>query len=312
MKIAIECTVVSQSALKSTVTCTADAIEFTFLPGENGKLAAIRLTLQVPDPSRFYSEITPGSPPFKVNIEAKADLELLARLQQEFQTLESLMGFEYSVEKIGWEHAHYQLIAETLEENERLNLLTSIDVTKHRVYAAPELTPSGLQYLVTYRRRYATLIPALAFYREAVNDQASERFINAFVNFYYVVEGLYGRGKTKNYQVVHEFKRSPVLVEAARQTVQLMQSDFPEQHAQLLQDLTARGKTTSPDDLLHFVVDLRGDLHHFTGTASKRHGVPFYHAAYEGAALLAHGLATHGLLQLVVKINRAAQQLPAE
>ena len=51
----------------------------------------------------------------------------------------------------------------------------------------------------------------MSFWREGSNDFEEGHFINAFYNFYFVLEGMYADGKFKTDPVVAEFKKSAEL-----------------------------------------------------------------------------------------------------
>jgi hypothetical protein len=55
----------------------------------------------------------------------------------------------------------------------------------------------SLSELIDVKDRYSSMIVLIAFFREGKNDYIEQKFINAFFNFYFVLEGMFGNGKTK-------------------------------------------------------------------------------------------------------------------
>ena len=125
------------------------------------------------------------------------------------KTLRTLEGFLsiYGLERIALDEADTAWIAETEEEKQTLqqhhfkfkytkretsNLRAPFSVVKRSVMAATET----LDWEVP-----------LGFYRKGTNDYHDRKYIDAIHDFYFLLETLFANGKTKNYQVVEEFKK---------------------------------------------------------------------------------------------------------
>lgn len=208
------------------------------------------------------------------------------------KTLRTLEGFLsiYGLERITLDEADISWVAETEEEKKTLqqhhfkfkftkretsNLRAPFAVVKRSVIASTE----ALDWEVP-----------LSFYRKGTNDYHDRRYIDAIHDFYFLIETLFGNGKTKNYQVKEELEKSQPLVTIATQVLNEGE-----------QTILARGTRTTvvdefrktfanktPEKYLEHVVDLRGFLHHHSPQYKKTWN-PTLEYEYElDAILLSH------------------------
>lgn len=121
-----------------------------------------------------------------------------------------------------------------------------------------------------------------------MREHAELRFVQAFFNFYFFLEGLFGGGKTKNYQVEKAFLASPPLVAACAKALKSIEDLRPrrDHYAVIKQWLGDRGLEWSPEDVLRILVRMRGDLHHFSTKRRRRSGHPLNQRSYETLSFL--------------------------
>jgi hypothetical protein len=134
-----------------------------------------------------------------------------------------------------------------------------------------------------------------SFWREGESDWVAGEFINAFFNYYFVLEGLYGNRKTKNRQIEAEMLKSPGLL---AQIEDFTNGDHPVQHLQQLARMLGVTDAPTASGLVNLLVSTRGTLHHFQNDPKRDQVSPLVHDKYEGIAYLARRLAHGSLLEL--------------
>lgn len=99
--------------------------------------------------------------------------------------------------------------------------------------------------------------PALTFYQRAVEDALAHRYIEAFYNFFFFLEYLYGNGKSGRRATVAEFSKS-------RELVKTIQKVMAEKHyAEIVsKDFLADLSNMAAEELIARIVEIRGLLHH--------------------------------------------------
>lgn len=127
----------------------------------------------------------------------------------------------------------------------------------------------------------------------------------SFFNCYFIIEGLYGNGKTKNAAVLQEFKKSQEFVDFTQEVLDSMKVRKPRLYEKIEQQLKAKGKSVTTDAVLELVVMTRGDLHHFQNNPNRPQGTPFRHNEYEAIAFLTRGLAINAIIFCIMHINQA-------
>lgn len=124
----------------------------------------------------------------------------------------------------------------------------------------------------------------LAFFRKGSMDFFEERFIEAFYDFYFFLESMFGKGKTKNKAVEESFKQSTEFKSAITEIMADPKNKVtPEPND--LQQFLKKYKSMSVDDIIKDIVELRGFLHHHT-TKRKDIWHPEDHRRYKSEALL--------------------------
>ncbi|MFP3949896.1 MAG: hypothetical protein ACLFUZ_02250 [Candidatus Micrarchaeia archaeon] len=215
MKFSMECEVEASSLLSDTVSINHDGIEYTFYPNEEGKLGKIQLTMPVEDPEKFYSEIKSNpSGRVKHSIRMDLDAEIHQRLTLEFQRLEAVLTHN-GVRCIVWDQPKLSWIPETEEEKAKTKVF-SLEQKKEYPQIEEKLDNELLEREIGSLNKYDELIVLHAFLREGKNEFRKFRYINAFYNFYFVLEDLYGGNNTKNDLIEKNFLESKELMVACK------------------------------------------------------------------------------------------------
>jgi len=205
------------------------------------------------------------------------------------QTIESFGGFWFRVTKIDYDFPKREWLPENENEKKLIKIL-NIGFAKEYNKTPIEMTPRILFEIINSREKFKHLIIPMSFIREGRNDFESFRYINAFINFYFYLEDLYGQGKTKNYLVEDEFMKSKHIKYALDKTI----STFSKRHMDNLKKfLKMENYKLDNEDIIKLIVKVRGNLHHFSQKSSKMKGHPFNQNDYETIAYLLMNICIH-------------------
>jgi hypothetical protein len=145
---------------------------------------------------------------------------------------------------------------------------------------------------------------ALSFWREGSNEFEEGHFINAFYNYYFVLEGLYAKGKFKTDAVLAEFRKNPEF----RESLEMFLKDGQplNQIAQVTDMLTRRTFSRDVDGILKLIVHTRGDLHHFADNPNKTQPSPFDQHRFEGLSSIMRFVSRRALMSSMMHINNSS------
>lgn len=215
------------------------------------------------------------------------------------QAIESFGSFWFKVKKIEFDFPKREWIAENDKEKSLIKIL-NIDFSKEYDKTPIEMTPEKLSEIIISRNKFKHLIIPMAFVRVARNDFESFKYINAFINYYYYLEDLYGQGNTKNYLVEDTFMKSKHIQYALDKTI----STFSQRHiANLKKFLKIENCEFSNEGIIKLIVKVRGNLHHFSQKSSKMKGHPFNQNEFETIAYLMMSICINTFTKLLMEIE---------
>jgi hypothetical protein len=295
--------------MKLAVECAADAVhvyvgtglnvvrgdrEYSLAGDADGKLAAVKIVVRVPEDDYVASQVQPGSGDVALQVRIRFP-RVYDRLVSEMQVLEGLLSFrcEGQFARLRWDTPK----VEFMPGNEREKAYVAV----HGFQSSQEyrdhpirISEDAWAEMVNTSNRVGDLVVPLSFFREALNDFRQFRYVGAFCNFYFILEDFYGGGKTRNRDVERQFKNSHELRESVRWAMDSCLQR--KQHRAEVQQLCEEEKKEySVDGLIELLVRVRGNLHHFSGGSSKRHGTPLNQQDFESVAFLAMGLASRAV-----------------
>jgi len=307
MKLRLECDVESKTLIRNLLEINKGGKTYFFYPNDAGLICKIAIEARVDDPEKFYSTITetPDDPVSKATIEIRTDNELFESLESELREFESLLALLYNFKGVNWQSVRHELICETDEERQKATIL-GVAVGKAFPDEPREINERSLSELISIKDRYSSMIILLAFFREGRNDYIEQKFINAFFNFYFILEGMFGNGKTKNKDVALQFKKSDRLREFTQKAIDEFIKPEPKHLKRINEMLRRRNMTLGVDALIELIVLTRGELHHFTNNPNRPQNTPFSHNEYQTISFITYNLAFSALLFLVVDLNQAA------
>jgi hypothetical protein len=300
MRYALECDVEGKVRFKQKTKVSWGKKTIYFDRDDAGMLNKIRIEGPVPDDEKIVARVeqrSDGIPQISEEGGGRIHRELIAELQ----ALESVFAYYYNLKRVRWDAVTCIAVPETREE-EALLEFNNTKITRNPLDPITDVDLDNLPRLVKLALRCKHLASPLAFHREGRSDIRNLRFITAYFSYYFVLEGLYGNGKTKNDAIEAEFKRSRVLHSAIQQC---MDHGFPAtamSNVYTVEGLLAsKGKKLTLDNIIWLLVRTRGDLHHFVNSPTRDSGTPFTHERYE---LLALFIAKLSQLVLLEEINQ--------
>jgi len=302
MKFKMECEVQCNTLIKEEIQITNEERTYIFYPNEEGLISKIAIISPVIEPAKFYSSLKPANEPGITELNLKFDKELYESAVKEFQELESLMALELNMKNIRWDSPTYELIFDTEDEARNTGIISWHEEDENEEYLV-EVSRETLEDLIKRKHKLASIIIPLSFYREGTIEAYAKKYINAFFNFYFILEGMYGRGKSKNYEVENQFKNSVRLRDITQIVINERINKNRWQHHRINEMLKRRNKTLSVDSLLELIVRTRGELHHFTDNPNRPQGTPFTHKEFRSIASVTGAIALFTILFKIVDIN---------
>jgi len=125
----------------------------------------------------------------------------------------------------------------------------------------------------------------LAFYREGKNEFRRFRYVQAFVNSYFMIEGLFGGGRP-DYRVRELFGAAPTLVNAAGEAADYLRGQ-PKHWEGVRLALPSAEYPLDANGVLDLLVDCRGVLHYLSPRDSRPKAHPHNQKTFESVAFIA-------------------------
>lgn len=198
----------------------------------------------------------------------------LQDLRDLVQYIESLGSFHFNLRRIHWSHGEYAWIPESPEEEHALQLYSlKIGASEYPVTPV-HVRPGVLSRMVQARSRLSHLTVPMAFFREGVNEFRAFRYVSAYHNHYFFLEGLFGGGKSNNKQVLNQFLSATTLCEATQSAIDWLNRSDQARHKRKLEMSGGTRLRWNVEGVLDFLIWMRGNLHHFSARASTPKGHP--------------------------------------
>jgi hypothetical protein len=196
--IELKCHVDSTSDLASPYTFAFDNKEVIITPSKNDEghtvVSEIAIKKRLPESVEFRTMSEPpaaNGTPGVISVEGTEDIE--KELVQDLLFLESLLSL-CMVKKITWESPELVFIPETDQEKNSLGVYSWKRSQKY-----PKLyRQMKKEWLDERVGRFRDLTIPLAFFREGTRSYEQFNYIASFQNFYFIIEGFYAEGESKN------------------------------------------------------------------------------------------------------------------
>ena len=306
MKLSMECDVDSNTLLNSAEDVEFDGSHYMFLPDDKGFLAKIRIIRPIETPERFFYLFDENEQGTISGLRGGGDPEVYDRVIEEFQQLESMLAYSVEIRNVHWESPTYMLIPETDQERERVHI-NSLKVSPGRRPPAV-LGSAEVRTIVRNRETYKQLTVVQGFWREGRNDYDDGQYIDAFANFYYILEDRYAPGIADEKLVLRRFKASDELRTFVQAVINSTIANPPDNHQQVVAMLSHRQKQYDVDGVLYLLCETRGEVHHFVEKSRRVYGNPFRNRHYGGIALIALMLTVMVIHARIIDVRDASRK----
>ena len=233
-------------------------------------------------------------------IDPALDEPHLQDLLELVQYLESLGSFHLNLRRIHWTEGEFGWIAESPEEERALQLYSIKHGPSEYPVTPVHVNPGLLGRMINARGRLRYLTVPMAFFREGVNEYRAFRYVIAYHNHYFFLEGLFGGGKTNNKQVLQKFLSAPILCEATQSAITKLENPALARHRRRIDIQRGTRFEWNTEGVLALLIWMRGNLHHFSVRATTPKGHPLNHREFESIAYLLQMVA----YEVVMRIAR--------
>lgn len=214
------------------------------------------------------------------------------------QHIESFGAIDKEIEKIDWQNCSIEWIPENKKEENEL----PIRKYKRKLSYDSEIkiiSKDWLRDTVIYKRQLAHLALPFSFFKEGVNLYHNFHYQSSFINFYLMLEGFFGNGKDfKNEKMKSAFSKSKILDYAINQTISYLKSTQDIHYYWFVETCKNYNKKTDKEGIIHFLVEQRGNLSHFSiKNASKQKNL-FKEVDYHSLAFIAMMICRYSSIKL--------------
>ncbi len=276
MRVRYSCGVTSRTHVGPMTFKQVDELMIILEGDERGVLKEMSIEYETTDPEETPKVEIDGN---RSNLKIGGDPSRYDRILRLFHSVESALTL------VGTQRVHYEDITQNWlpdneEESKSLHVFNFKATRKEPEEPLHHVRESFIEGDLT--KIWRLEIP-LAFFREGRNEFLERRYINAFQDFYFVIEGLFGEGKTKN--VEDAMKASKDLREYCEIVLQSVSRDqeFESRVVPLFASLKVK---LDVDGLIDFIVKYRHRLHHFWVDKREWYGNPFNHEEFRDPALI--------------------------
>jgi len=287
-------------------TVETDDLWFDFIPDEDGYLREVAAGKTVPESmiDEFESTIDPQRGPIKARISIGGNRALYEMLIDSLQMIESQLAWAThgALQRIRWDTPRQEFVPESPDEERRLSI-SSVSHKREYPPLLAEIAPDQLKTIVQSAPLYDELRVPMSFWREGQVYFARFRYIEAFYQFYFVIEDFYASGRSGKTSVLRAFERSSEfgsLCDLALDKFQAMP-----RHAESLRELFDQFQCElTRKGLQELLFTVRGALHHYSSGSPRPKGTPFNQQLFETIALVADYLSTTAIGYRIVEIGQ--------
>jgi hypothetical protein len=273
MYIRITIPVKSINIIQNTIAFESGQKRFHLHTDENGLCSAVSIEMKSTS-NEDYPKITKINNVTNINTSSPTVGMLMdiARTAEGLLSMYGISSFEFQNSKIDW-------LPESDEEKQSLNVF-SFSISTQAPTPVPadhEIISLLLQGLISADRAQETQIP-LNFFKRGNIAANQGTFINAFYEYYFMIESEYGNGKYKETAILKEFKKSKELVSYTQKVKSLDRTLLFTTHEASL--INNKYRNMSFDQCWKEIISLRGKLHHHSKLHPKKWN-PHIHQPYE-------------------------------
>jgi len=302
LKYSIECKVTSNIYLEHEASFQLGNKYFAFSTNANRIIDRIKIIEEVKNPEQFYSKISSQTSSIKVQI--NDDPTVREDIITYFQYLEGQLGFSSQLTKIFWNEPFIEWIPETEEEKNNLHVFSS-HFERVTTFPPTHFPVNILKSIVEEKTNLDSYTLLTSFYREGKVFFDRLEFINAFYDFYFILEDLFGNNNWRNQLVKKSFMSSRELQESINWVIANLIDSSKKHKDEIIRLLSQKGLEYSINGIVELLVEMRGNLHHFSSkSVRKQKPSPLAHQDYESLVYLAMSIANQSLIKKLGKVSK--------
>ena len=285
---------------------------YEFVTDDSGRLVKVIAIAHIERPALFASRW--GFANNVVRFEMHRDNELYGQVIAELQALESFAAFHLNVKSFNWMFAEYEVIPENDDEARLAGIFKGPQFYPFQPQDQPaRASAHDIETVVVHAGRFPELTTLASYWREGMNDMRASRYINAFVQFYFILEGEFADGEHRSAQVRAKFRASRRFVGIIEKVINSLPTEASIYHELLLKLLRrTRSRKITVDSVLLLLTDARRQCHHFRTGDENKFATPLRHLDYEPIAYLALRLATGTIRSKGMALNAQKWQTARE
>ena len=266
------------------------AVTYDFELNEHGVITHIVATVAIPEDRHWPKVIENPEPGVRLGLHIPSDpnlpfVQTVLRSVEGLLSLYGLEGIDIDTPALAWE-------PESEEERQRIGLFSFERSSKE--IADTELEPLSFDLvaravLAAWDARNVNV--PLSFFRKGRIDSRERRYIEAYYDFFFVLETTFGDGKFKTGPLKQAFRNSDKLVRIVNAV--LSDNEFLRdlsRENRLQQKYSSSFSRKTAEQILDSLIDLRGLLHHHS-SKDKHRWEPEGHQEFELEAKLIERIA---------------------
>ncbi len=279
-------------------------LTYEMVTDDGGNLTHIAVERTV-EPSEFAATVGPPTElGTSATLKIEADPGVRGTLVEALQALESALAFASAgaLQRIRWDIPQEERIPESPDEG-KYTAIHAISLKREYLPLRSQLPALDIERFVHKMDNYSSLVVPKAFWREGMNEFRQFRYVQAFYNFYFILEDFYAGGRSGMGEVLKSFSKSR---DFARVTKTSYESVIAyEKHRLNLETMRSDEGCNSDIQGIHkLLFKVRGRLHHYTRGGRAIRVSPFTQDEFESIALLAMMMANLAIGYEEVAISR--------
>ncbi len=287
---------------------------FEFLPSETGQLEFISVSKEVPADriEEFRGSIQPADGDTPISITIGTDLHTHQELVDQLQMVESALAYSsgFALQKINWDTPDQEYVGETEEDQDILGV-SAFSYERSYPQTPAVVKEDTLVPLIQLAPDYNELRVVKAFWREGMAHFQSFQYVQAFYQFYFVIEDFFASGKSGKNAVMSEFRKSRDFIKQCERSLQETLKDS-RHSTNLRQYFENFNCEESAQGLAELLFEMRGALHHYSSRSIRAKGTPFNQKDFETIALLTMHLVTSAIAFREVAISKSLTEMPRQ
>ena len=214
------------------------------------------------------------------------------------KTIESVVVFS-GIRKIYHNIPERSWIPENSEEEKKIKV-RNVELNKYYDKRLVRINTDLLIKAVKNRKDYKHLIIPFAFFREGGNEFNSLKYVDAYAKYYYFLEDIYAEGKWRKKQAIEKFKKSKLFNYSLDNAL----AGLSERHKRNIKPfLKAENLNFNKDGIIELIVQVRGNIHHFSQKSPKKQGHPFNQEDFESMAYLLMRICVSSIVELLKSVK---------